>query len=289
MTIDAFLDAAWSDHGEHPQDVAERIAASFHVVQAPEDVAPFANLLVHVYGEHLGLWQRGVELLESLRQLSAFDGSAVAAGSIVRGVAVLCYASGTPAALEALPAEDRVRALATASSALVGRREFAPAIVAFTQALRTAQAGLPLDSPANRALAIGGNNLAGALESKRDRVAAETEAMIAAAEAGLKYWKLAGTWLEEERAEYRLARSLLEAGEPSAAVEAAKRCLAVCEQHDAPPLEQFFAHAVVALARRAAGDTARFGTHRGIATSHYERIPESERQWCTSELEELER
>jgi hypothetical protein len=289
MTIDAFLESAWSDHADQPQEVADRVATSLHVVEAPADFPPFVDLLVHVYGEHLGLWQRGVELLESLRRLPAFDGSAVTAGSIVRGVAVLRYASGAPAALGDLSAEDQVRALATASSALVGREENARAIVAFTEAVRSAAAGLPAGSPANRALAIGGNNLAGALEGKRDRVAAETEAMVAAAETGLKYWKLAGTWLEEERAEYRLTRSLLEAGEPLAAIESAKRCLAVCEKHDAPPFEQFFAHAAVALAHRAAGDTVLFETHHGIATSQLEQIPEAERQWCKSELEELQR
>jgi hypothetical protein len=287
--IDAFLETAWSDHAEHPQDVADRIAASFHVVQAAEDFPPFVGLLVHVYGEHLGLWQRGVELLESLRKSSAFDGGAVAADSITRGVAVLRYAGGVPGALATLSAEDRARALATASSALVGRQELARAIVAFTEAVQTAQSGLPAGSPANRALAIGGNNLASALEGKDDRNASETGAMIAAAEAGLTYWKLAGTWLEEERAEYRLARSLLQAGEPLAATASAKRCLAVCEAHDAPPFERFFAHAVVALAHRAAGDAAVFETHRRLATSQFEHLAEAERKWCESELEELGR
>jgi hypothetical protein len=40
----------------------------------------------------------------------------------------------------------------------------------------------------------------------------------------LKYRTLAGTWLETERALHRLARSLLQAGEPAAAIESAQRC-----------------------------------------------------------------
>ena len=62
--------------------------------------------------------------------------------------------------------------------------------------------------------------------------------MIVAAEAALRYWKQAGTWLEEERAEYRLAKSLLIAGRAVDAVASARRCLAVCERHEAPAFER---------------------------------------------------
>ena len=102
-----------------------------------------------------------------------------------------------------------------------------------------------------RILAAGGNNLAVALEAKVDRSPSETHAMLAAAEAALTYWKQAGTWLEEERAQYRLARSRLQAGEPAAAVQSAECCVAVCERNGAPPFERFFAHSVLACARRA--------------------------------------
>ena len=63
--------------------------------------------------------------------------------------------------------------------------------------------------------AVAGNNLAATLEEKPDRDAFETEGMLTAAQGGLHHWKLAGGWMEEERAEYRLARSLLQAGDPS--------------------------------------------------------------------------
>ncbi len=67
MTLEAFLKTGWSDHGDRPQEVADRLAESLHLVRDPDSCAPFAGLLTHVYGEHLGLWGRGVELLEQLR------------------------------------------------------------------------------------------------------------------------------------------------------------------------------------------------------------------------------
>ena len=111
--------------------------------------------------------------------------------------------------------------------------------------------------------------------------------MIAAAEGGLKYWKQAGTWLEEERAEYRLARSLLQAGKPDAAIASATRCIEVCAANGAPAFEQFFGYAALALAQRAAVDVAAFTASREHARQLYELVPAAERQWCESDLEEL--
>ena len=118
MNIDAFLESAWTDHADRPQEVADRAEGSLQLVRAPEHVPPFVRLLVHVYGEHLGLWQRGAELLESLRQLPVVGDSANAVDAIVGGIASLRYASGSPGALHDLSTEDQVCALATASSAL---------------------------------------------------------------------------------------------------------------------------------------------------------------------------
>jgi tetratricopeptide (TPR) repeat protein len=288
MSIDAFLAAAWADHADHPQDVADRLAASVHLLQAPEHFAPFAHLLTHVCGEHLGQWQRGVEQLESLRDLPALGGDAAASAALVRGIATLRYASGDTAALDALSCEDRIRALAIAASALAERNDVTRAITAYTEALRVTEAGLPAASPAIRTLAAGGNNLATTLERKSGRTVQETQSMLTAAEAALKAWKQAGTWLEEERAEYRLARSRLQAGEPVAAQRSAQRCVDICYLNDAPAFERFFAHAVLALACRAAGNADAFQLERQAAMGHFDQLADDEKKWCEDECRELQ-
>lgn len=287
MSFDAFMEAAWNDHGDRPQEVADRLAGSLQVIAAAEQIPPFARLLTHVFGEHLGQWRQGMALLASLRSLPAFDGSPAATGALARSVGVLRYASGDREALEPLSVEDRVSVLATVSSALAARGEFARGIAAYAEALQLADTGLFTGSPAIRALAVGGNNLASSLELKKDRNASETAGMIVAAEGGLKYWKQAGTWLEEERAEYRLARSLLQAGKPDAAIESASRCIEVCAANGAPAFEQFFGYAVLALAQRAAADVTGFAASRVHARQLYELVPADERRWCESDLEEL--
>jgi hypothetical protein len=289
MTLDEFLARAWDDHGDHPREVADRLGASFDLITAPADIPPFVRLLVHVCGAHLGQWQHGIELLESLRRLPAFDGGVDASGAIARNLAALKHCGGDAAALAGLADDDRTAALALAAAALAERSEFDRALAAYAEAcLRAEATGLPPGSPAIRALAIAGNNLAAALEEKRDRTATETAGMVRAAEGGLRYWTLAGTWLEEERALHRLARSHLAAGDPGRAAVAARSCIDVCARNDAPAFERFFGQATLALAQRAAGDRNGFLTARQEAIELHRQVPAADRAWCESELSELE-
>ena len=287
MSFDTFIETAWNDHGDRPQEVADRLTGSLQIIETAAQIPPFARLLTHVFGEHLGQWHQGIAALESLRSVPAFDHSPAVTGALVRSVAVLRYASGDHEALNALALDDRVSVLATVSSALAARQEFKRAISAYSEALELGHDALPAGSPAMRALAVGGNNLAAALEEKKDRDALETEGMVAAAEGGLKYWKQTGTWLEEERAEYRLARSLLQAGRPESAIQSATRCIEVCKANDAPAFEQFFGYAVLALAQRAVGNGAAFEASREQARHLFVLVPAAEQQWCESDLTEI--
>jgi hypothetical protein len=199
----------------------------------------------------------------------------------------LRHARGDAGALTGLGDEERIAALATASSAFVGRGEFGRAVAAYDDAVALSQAGLSHESPAHRALAIGGNNLAAGLEEKSDRNPTETRAMVAAAEHALTHWKIAGTWLEEERAEYRLSQSLLQAGEGHAAAAAAARCVDVCERNNAPPFERFFAHAALAVASRAARESVAYEDARREARAIHDQLPVEEQPWCAADLARL--
>jgi len=286
-TFDEFLATAWQDHGDHPQDVAQRLAASLHVIAEPAQIPRFAQLVVHVYGEHLGAFAPGVALLQSLRALPAYDGSGKLDGALARGVATLHFAGGDDAPLAGLARDDRIAVLAATAAMLAGRSEFARAIAIYGEALAHARDGLAPDSPAVRALAVGGNALAATLEEAPDRSPAETAAMIPAAEGALTYWRKAGTWLEEERAFYRLTRSQLAAGKPHDAVASAQGCIAVCAAHDAPAFELFFGYAMLALAQHADRDPAGFAASRDRALELHALVPAEERVWCAKEMKEL--
>ncbi len=286
MTFDSFIETAWNDHGDHADAVAERLAGSLGLIAEAANVAPYARLVTHVYGEHLAQWQQGVDLLARIAALPASTGAAERA-LLARNQATLRYAGGDADALAPLGSEDRIVALATAASAFAALTRFGDALDAYETAVRQAGDGLPAGSPAIRALAVGGNNLAAALEGKATRDARETAGMLAAAQSGLVYWRQAGTWLEEERAHYRLARSRLAAGDAAAAADAAQACVDVCAAHDAPPFERFFGYAVLAIAHRAAGRAEPAARAKAQALAEYERVPEADRTWCATELAEL--
>jgi hypothetical protein len=287
MDLDALLKAAWNDHGDAPQAVAVRLLDNYKSVETSAQVAPFVRLLVHVFGEHLGQWQLGVGAVESLRKQLAFAPDDAARTTLQKAVATLRYAGGDASALEGLDQAQRASALATAASAFAGRQMMARAIAAFTEALRIAELGLPEGSPTVRDMAVTANNLAAMWEAKSDRQPSETTAMLLAAHAALKYWKLTGTWLEEERAEYRLVRSLLQAGQADAAIAPAQRCVDVCLRNSAPAFELFFGYAALGTAYRTAGQTEAFVRSREAAMAQWQQIPDEDRVWCQDDLQAL--
>jgi hypothetical protein len=292
--FDGFVGAAWSDHTDAPQAVADRLAASMHLVAGAAQVAPYAALLVHVHGVHLAGWECGQEQLAALRRARGYDGTAVTEGPIARGIAALAIASGQTTAADALEVPDRIAALAQASAALLDREEAEPgsiarAIVHFEAAARlAADHQLPDGSPALRSLAVGGNNLAAVLEERSTRSPAQTDSMLLAARTGLACWLRCGGWLEHERAQYRMARSLLRAGRGAEATAHARQCVQICETNEAPAFERFFGHAVESLALQAAGCAQAASQAKARAMAAYEVIPVDERSWCADDLRELQ-
>ena len=286
MNFDQMIEQAWDDHADHTLAVADRLAAAAPTIAAQAHFAPFARIVTHVYGEHLGECERGVALLTSLRKLPTYSDAPEVGGIVTRSVAALRFVGGDAGAAATLGLEDRASALAAAASALTARGEFRRALDAYGEAVRLAPT-LPAGSAAFRALAIGGNNLSAALEDKDGRSASETEGMIAAARGGLAFWRMSGTWLEEERALYRLARSLLSAGQASEAALCAQQCIEVCERNDAPAFERFFASAVLARALREDSRVAEYRQVRNEALDWFDAVPDDEREWCESDLAEL--
>ncbi len=119
--LDTLLKTAWNDHGDAPQAVADVLAANCSRVEASAQVPPFVRLLIHVYGEHLGQWHQGVELLSSLCQQLAFTPDEAASVALQKAEATLRYASGDTTALDDLVDPLRASVLASAASAFAGR------------------------------------------------------------------------------------------------------------------------------------------------------------------------
>ena len=288
MDFDRFIDQAWTEHATDPAAVAARLQGEglLQLTDAAR-IPPFAHLAHHVFGEHLGRWQDGVQLQ---RQLSALpccptDGDTPAA--LRRYVASLSLAAGTHDERPALGASDRVRVTAMTAGALAGH-DAAHAAALLHEALADAEtAGLPEQGPHARALAVTGNNLAATLEEKPVRSAAERDLMILAAQTGRRFWALAGTWLETERAEYRLAMTWLQAGDTTQARRHAQQCLEIVAAHGGVALERFFGWEALGRVERAAGNPAGHAQALAQAEAAFAALEDGDRGWCQASLDAL--
>jgi hypothetical protein len=281
MDFDSWLERAWNAHAEDAAGVAARIAGEgLAAAQGETQLAALARLVHHVYGEHLGRYAEGRALLVRLRE----RGAAAALGALDASLA-LCEGGADPR--PALGPSDRARAGALAAGNLLERDPVRAAALLREALADEEAAGLADDDPAVRSIAITANNMACTLEEKAARSAAERELMILAARTARTHWARAGTWLETERAEYRLANTWLKAGDLAEARRHAQACLEIVQAQGDVALEAFFGWEALGLVERAAGNATGHREALARARDAFERLDEGDRGWCRPSLEAL--
>lgn len=288
MTLDNFIDQAWNDHATDSKAVAGRLQQGLDLVTENSQIPGVVHLAAHVFGEHLGQWNDGINFLDGLKNLKAFQPHTDSQTAIERSVAALKLAGGMISDLQLFVNSDQIRIYASAAAALCGQSQVNKASDYFKKALEMAQTGLNIENPAIRALAVTSNNLAATLEEKETRSTEETQLMILAALTGRKFWEIAGTWLNVERAEYRLCMSYLKAGQLPQALEHAQLCLEIIEQNKAESMEYFFGYEALALVEKARSNHIGFEKAVEHAKKHFELIENTgDKSWCKSSLEKL--
>lgn len=285
----SWIEQAWTDHADHPAAVAARIDAEGGALAAGDaDVHALARLAHHVHGDHLGAAPGGLDAGRS--QLARLAAHAKAGDGARAAIALLdasLVLTGGGPLPQGLGAAERIRVLAMAAGNLA-ERDSAHAAALMQQALAEEEiAGLPDADPAVRALAMTGNNIAATLEEKSDRSADERALMILAARTGRACWARAGTWLETERAEYRLARTWIAAGDPVQARRHAQACLEVVREQGDVALEAFFGWEALGHVEAAAGNRVGHGEALAQARAAFERLDAGDQGWCRAELDKL--
>jgi len=111
--------------------------------------------------------------------------------------------------------------------------------------------------------------------------------MMEAAQRARAAWVRAGTWMNEERADYLLSRCAATLGDAAQALAHAQSCLAICEANGADALERFFAHEVLGHARQLLGDTAAATSELGAMRTLRGQVDEADRSWCDEPLSRL--
>lgn len=263
MPFSELLQGAWTRHAEHTEAVYDELSTMILAAETEADLGGIIGLISHVAGEHLGRLVEAERLIASVRTHPAFQPAGSSGASAARSLAALSLVRGDAAASQqwmatlppnALPAgSDQARVLTAAAALVAGQERWSEAGHLLNQADRALVYGPGATDPAARAMAVTSNNLAAALEEHPTRSPEVDALMLDAARYARHYWEIAGTWLHVERAEYRLARSLVVAGLADEAIEAAFECLEICDANQAPAEERFFGEEALALAHLAAG------------------------------------
>ena len=283
MIFSDFLNQCWKDHAANPEIVAAGIADGIGLISEGNHINQLANLIIHLFGEHLGRFADGIGLLEKLKQSSLVTEEIAAALNCAK--VTLAYSAGKVTDWSGLTVTEKVRIFCGAAGIQNARNEASKAEKDFRSALYVATE-LSETDPANRLLAICSNNLACALEEKTSLSNDEEVLMLLAAHSGRKYWQIAGTWLEVERAEYRLAQSYLKARDLINSIKHANLCLTICETNSAGALEFFFAYESIALVEH----KLKQSTLRSLPQmqKYFAELAQSDKEWCRHTLTKIE-
>lgn len=278
----AFLDQAWTDHGDAAAAVAARLPQALAMAQDDDGVMRLAALAHHVLGEHLGQWPQGLHFLQRLADRRMHQTTGAAAIARCQASLRLCASLGDDRPAMAASDRSRVGAMAAAN---LGATEPERALGWLLEA-EADVTQLPDSDAGVRALAANSNNLAATFQLKSLPPAQRT-LMLQAAQIARQQWQRAGGWLEVERAEYRLALCWLAAGDAAQALQHARQCEAVVRAQGEPPLELFFAAEAVALAARALGDGMAQSEAIATARASFAVLSADDQRWCLETLEKL--
>jgi tetratricopeptide (TPR) repeat protein len=282
MNFNDYLNNAWATHATNAKQVAEDFKANFSLMETEDDVMAMTNLIVHVCGEHLGEWERGSELLKKIKNNAKISDKS----AMNRYVAILNLGNNPNTSIEDFSASDQVRIYSPVASALASLGGLKNAEKLLNKASEIC-AQLPKEDPANKALAMAGNNIASKLEEKTTRSEHEVKLMITAASLARKYWEIAGTWKEVERAEYRLAQTYLKANEMDKALVHAEECLEIVSNNGNDPLEEFFAYEALTLVHKELKNQIGFDSALHGMKITFDKLSEADQSWCKETLEKL--
>jgi hypothetical protein len=287
LPLAAWVDQGWDVHAERPRAVADALLSRAPSLPPDEHGAAALRLAEHVLLGHLADVAGYARFIESLGPaLSQSEATAPMRARMAWSLAAL-QGQDSASIEDAL----RWRALHGLWSVAVARGQADRARDELQEELPRALAHA--DTAARQALAGTCNNLAGDLLDGPRGDAARDGLMLAAASASRALWGGAGTWVNEERAEWMLSRCHAAVGDGAVALAHAQACLATIDDHAAEPqadaFERFFAHEALAWAQRAMGQTA---AARGQAEAAGALIPQvsdaSLRRYCKGELTKLE-
>lgn len=284
MNFNEYLQNAWSLHTTDSKKVADEIKENFKLMQSEDDVMSMARLIVHVCGEHLGDWERGISLLKKLKNNATVKDK----NEMNRNMAILNLGNFPDTTLDNFSDSDKSIIYAKTASALANLGGTKNALKFYQLACKLADENLTKQDLAIKTLAISGNNIANTLEDKKNRSEKDNELMLFAAKKARVYWEIAGTWLEVERAEYRLSKTNLQLQDFNQAIIHAEACQKIIVENKAAPLEAFFSYELFCLIHHASKNKEAFKRSLESMKREFENLSANEAEWCREVLNIVE-
>ncbi|MGR5068813.1 MULTISPECIES: hypothetical protein [Vibrio] len=240
--FDAFINQSWQQHEAEPELVYNQLEHALGEVEDANHAERILPLMLHTSVGHLNDPKQFITSLDKLE-----NGVATECLARQRAKSVAQYFfDGSDTGMALLAEVDQRRVFAQIANELSAMNKLQQASEWLTKAVSGLNSG-SVAEPLARSIAITGNNLACQYEELSERTATQIQHMLEAAALALEYWKVAGGWMQEERAEYRLAMSLLKAGEPKKAKIHAERCEEICQHNGGDAFELFCANDLLML------------------------------------------
>lgn len=284
MDFNTYLNKAWNDHATDAKSVANTFHEGLKLVQTAGDLEQIGRLATHVYGEHLGKWNDGLSFINILSQHSQFSANSLVKKSFSIFKGSLSLSAQPSFDLKSYSVSDQIRILAMSASSLSQQGQPDKAKDYFLKAFELGQSGISKEDPANRSLAITGNNLACSLEEKTSRNDKETDLMILAAQVARKFWEIAGGPSEISMAEYRLSQTYLQAEQIEKSFEHAQLCVELCENNKLSALDHFYGYEVIALAEKSRKNEIGYLKAVERLKLLFEQLSDNNKKWCEKAL-----
>ena len=179
MNFKEYMTFAWSTHRTDSKKIADEFKENFKLMESEDDVMEMAGLIVHICGEHLGEWNRGIELLRKLKNNATIKDPS----SMNRYVAILTLGNNPNSTILNFSPADQARIYSSTASALASLGGLKNS----EKFLKLADEIQSTDGDVRQAIAKSGERIASTLQMKSEKNESEVDFMNFAISMTKKY------------------------------------------------------------------------------------------------------
>jgi hypothetical protein len=273
----------WNQHSETPLLIQNKIEEFvLNNISKPQILKPYLILFQHLVLEHTFDRSTAIKLVFVLRNSSNLtDDISDFLFHFESIISIFFQNDFEFKKISNFENSQKLNVISHLIGAYVAQKNFLMSEKAFLSAVNLTSSLNKTDS-IHKLLAIQCNNLACAIEDVPFLTPAQETLLEDVALFALKEWEFAGSWLEIQRAHYRLASGYLKINKFIDSVIHANKCLTICQNNSANELELFFAYEILAKIEKKSGQQVRSFKKM---LEMYEKLSEADKQHTRKNLD----